>query len=192
MSLFKLASCFVSIYHAFFSNHFIFKLSTCCCCCKENSLNPWCTAENSRGDADLTVLVFYSENKAENFMWVVCPQFTCNVTLNLHWKIRRKKNLIRVFTVCKNSLAIFSLGIYVSKSHSRMYLKWTNQNLISFANSLSVCLSLSLSLGCSLFLPSWYVSFRAISLHWLYWKEWYRTGGNWDARPDRRFDPHRL
>ena len=25
----------------------------------------------------------------------------------------------------------------------------------------------------------WYVSFWAIScLHWLYWKEWYRTGGN--------------
>ena len=26
------------------------------------------TAENSRGDVDLTVLVFYSENKAEHFM----------------------------------------------------------------------------------------------------------------------------
>ena len=30
----------------------------------------------------------------------------------------------------------FSLGI--SKSHSRMYLKWTRQNLTSFANSLSL------------------------------------------------------
>ena len=36
----------------------------------------------------------------------------------------------------------FSLGI--SKSHSRMYLKWTRQNLTSFANSLSLSLSLSL------------------------------------------------
>ena len=36
----------------------------------------------------------------------------------------------------------FSLGI--SKSHSRMYLKWTSQNLTSFANSLSLSLSLSL------------------------------------------------
>ena len=45
------------------------------------------------------------------------------------------------FTVCKNSLVIF-LGI--TKSHSRMYLKWTSQNLTSFANSLSLSLSLSL------------------------------------------------
>ena len=30
----------------------------------------------------------------------------------------------------------FSLGI--TKSHSRMYLKWTSQNLTSFANSLSL------------------------------------------------------
>ena len=36
----------------------------------------------------------------------------------------------------------FSLGI--SKSHSRMYLKWTRQNLTSFANSLSLSFSLSL------------------------------------------------
>ena len=42
----------------------------------------------------------------------------------------------------------FSLGI--SKSHSRMYLKWTSRNLTSFANSLS----LSLSLESSFFLPS--------------------------------------
>ena len=33
----------------------------------------------------------------------------------------------------------FSLGI--SKSHSRMYLKWTSQNLTCFANSLSLSLS---------------------------------------------------
>ena len=39
------------------------------------------------------------------------------------------------FTVCKNSSAIF-LGI--TKSHSRMYLKWTSQNLTKFANSLSL------------------------------------------------------
>ena len=52
------------------------------------------------------------------------------------------------FTVCKNSLAIF-LGI--TKSHSRMYLKWTSQNLTSFANSLS--LSLSLSMESSFVLP---------------------------------------
>ena len=43
------------------------------------------------------------------------------------------------FTVCKNSLAIF-LGI--TKSHSRMYLKWTSQNLTSFALSLWKALSL--------------------------------------------------
>ena len=43
----------------------------------------------------------------------------------------------------------FSLGI--SKSHSRMYLKWTSQNLTSFANSLS--LSLESSFFCFL-LPS--------------------------------------
>ena len=49
----------------------------------------------------------------------------------------------------------FSLGI--SKSHSRMYLKWTSQNLTSFANSLSLSLCLSLSLESSFFcflLPS--------------------------------------
>ena len=57
--------------------------------------------------------------------------------------------LVRLFTVCH-----FSLGI--SKSHSRMYLKWTSQKLTSFANSLSlsVSLSLSLSLESSFFLPS--------------------------------------
>ena len=33
-----------------------------CCCCQENSLNPRSTAESSRGDVDLTVLVFYGEN----------------------------------------------------------------------------------------------------------------------------------
>ena len=70
----------------------------------------------------------------------------------------------QVFTVCKNSLAIF-LGI--TKSHSRMYLKWTSQNLTSFANSvcLSVCLSLSLSLESSFVLPSYKYdtsSFRAV------------------------------
>ena len=42
------------------------------------------------------------------------------------------------FTGCKNSLAIF---LRITKSHSRMYLKWTNQNLTSFANSLSLSLS---------------------------------------------------
>ena len=57
----------------------------------------------------------------------------------------KKKSHIKMiewscFTVCKNSLAIF-LGI--TKSHSRMYLKWTSQNLTSFANSLSLSLSLS-------------------------------------------------
>ena len=48
------------------------------------------------------------------------------------------QHLIRIFTVCKNILpiAIFSRGI--SKSYSQMYLKWTNQNLISFALSLSL------------------------------------------------------
>ena len=44
------------------------------------------------------------------------------------------------FTVCKNSLAIF-LGI--TKSHSRIYLKWTSQNLTSFAISLSLWKTLS-------------------------------------------------
>ena len=83
----------------------------------------------------------------------------------------------------------FSLGI--SKSHSRMYLKWTRQNLTSFANSLS--LSLSLSLSGKLFLllsftllQIWHVSFRGRScLHWLYWKNDIATGGN-----RTRFDPH--
>ena len=47
----------------------MFPVSLCTCCgCQENSLNPKSTAENSRGDVDLTVLVFYSENKAEHFM----------------------------------------------------------------------------------------------------------------------------
>ena len=69
----------------------------------------------------------------------------------------RTRRLVRVFTVCH-----FSLGI--SKSHSRMYLKWTSQKLTSFANSLSLSLSLSLwkalslslslSLESSFFLPS--------------------------------------
>ena len=50
-----------------------------------------------------------------------------------------------------------------------MYLKWTSQNLTSFANSLS----LFLSLESSFFLPSckYDVSFRGRScLHWPYWK----------------------
>ena len=46
----------------------------------------------------------------------------------------------------------FSLGI--SKSHSRMYLKWTSQNLTSFANSLS--LSLESSFFCFLLLSCKY------------------------------------
>ena len=37
----------------------------------------------------------------------------------------------------------FSLGI--SKSHNQMYLKWMNQNLISFANSLALSLWNALS-----------------------------------------------
>ena len=78
----------------------------------------------------------------------------------------RTRRLVRVFTVCR-----FSLGI--SKSHSRMYLKWTSQKLTSFANSLSLSLSLSLSGKLFLFtlMQIWRVSFRARScLHWLYWK----------------------
>ena len=62
----------------------------------------------------------------------------------------------------------FSLGI--SKSHSRMYLKWTPQNLTSFANSLSLSGKLFLLLSFTL-LQIWHVSFRGRSyLHWLYWK----------------------
>ena len=69
---------------------------------------------------------------------------------------KKKKNHIEMiecgvwsgFTLCKNSLAIF-LGI--TKSHSRMYLKWTSQNLTSFANSLSLSLSLSLWKALSLY-----------------------------------------
>ena len=39
---------------------------------QEKNLNPWSAAENSRAEADL-FLVFYSENKAEIFTWIVCP-----------------------------------------------------------------------------------------------------------------------
>ena len=53
----------------------------------------------------------------------------------------------RVFTVCKNSLAIF-LGI--TKSHSWMYLKWTSQNLTSFANSLSLSFYPLINMACLL------------------------------------------
>ena len=61
----------------------------------------------------------------------------------------------------------FSLGI--SKSHSRWYLKWTSQNLTSFANSFS--LSLSVKLFLFTLMQIWHVSFRGGScLHWLYWK----------------------
>ena len=102
------------------------------------------------------------------------------------------------FTVCKNSLAIF-LGI--TKSHSRMYLKWTSQNLTSFANSLSLSLEssfilpskLSLSLSLSLWKAlSFYPhinmtrllsSCKLFALSSL--EKWYRTGGN-----RTRFDPH--
>ena len=88
------------------------------------------------------------------------------------------------FTVCKNSLAIF-LGI--TKSHSRVYLKWTSQNLTSFANSLSLSLSLSLFKALSFYphinmtcLLSSYKLFALTSL-----EKWYRTGGNRTL-----FDPH--
>ena len=62
----------------------IFPVSLCTCCgCQENNLNPRSTAENSRGDVDLTVLVFYSENKAEHFMWIVCLEDDSHVTPRL-------------------------------------------------------------------------------------------------------------
>ena len=92
----------------------------------------------------------------------------------------------RLVTVCKNSLAIF-LGI--TKSHSRMYLKWTSQNLTSFANSLSLSLSLSLSIWKALsFYPHINMtcllsSCKLFALTSL--EKWYRTGGN-----RTRFDPH--
>ena len=92
----------------------------------------------------------------------------------------RTRRLVRVFTVCR-----FSLGI--SKSHSRMYLKWTSQKLTSFANSLS--LSLSLSLESSFFLPSCKYDRSPFELEVVCTdfieKKWYRTGGN-----RTQFDPH--
>ena len=44
---------------------------------------PRSTAENSRGDVDLTVWVFYSENKAEHFMWIVSLEDDSHVTPRL-------------------------------------------------------------------------------------------------------------
>ena len=119
-------------------------------------------------------------------------------------KKKKKKSHIEIiecgvwsgFTVCKNSLAIF-LGI--TKPHSRMYLKWTSQNLTSFANSLSLSgklfhftlqtLSLSLSLWKALsFYPHINMT-RLLSSCKLFaltsLEKWYRTGGN-----RTRFDPH--
>ena len=56
----------------------------------------------------------------------------------------RMQHLIRVFTVCRNSSAIF-LSEYLNLGW--MYLKWMSQNLTSFANSLSLSLSLSHALS---------------------------------------------
>ena len=82
----------------------------------------------------------------------------------------------------------------MSKSHSRMYLKLTDQNLkfanslsLSLSVSLSVCLSVSLSLSLSgmlLFHPHASCKYGVFFFwarscyHRLYWKECYRTGGN--------------
>ena len=74
--------------------------------------------------------------------WCLMSLSTKKKIFKSYWDDRTRR-LVRVFTVCR-----FSLGI--SKSHSRMYLKWTSQKLTSFANSLS----LSLSLESSFFLPS--------------------------------------
>ena len=84
------------------------------------------------------------------------------------------------FTVCKNSLAIF-LGI--TKSHSRMYLKWTSQNLTSFALSLSLSLWKALSLYPHINMTRLLSSYKLFALTSL--EKWYRTGGN-----RTRFDPH--
>ena len=103
-------------------------------------------------------------------------------------KKKKKKSRIEMikcgvwsgFTVCKNSLVIF-LGI--TKSHSRMYLKWTSQTLTSFANSLPLSLWKALSfyphINMTCLLSS-YMLFALTSL-----EKWYRTGGN-----RTRFDPH--
>ena len=88
------------------------------------------------------------------------------------------------FTVCKNCLAIF-LGI--TKSHSRMYLKWTGRNLTSFANSLSLPLSLSLWKALSFYphinMTRLLSSYKLFALTLL--EKLYRTSGN-----RTRFDPH--
>ena len=69
-------------------------MSLCTCCgYQKNSLNPRNTAENSRGDVDLTVLVFYSENKAEHFMWIVCPADDSHLTSRLIYKKKKKKKM---------------------------------------------------------------------------------------------------
>ena len=65
----------------------VFLVSLCTCCgYQKNSLNPCNTVENSRGDVNLTVLLFYSENKAEHFMWIVCPADDSRVTSRLIYK----------------------------------------------------------------------------------------------------------
>ena len=70
--------------------------------------------------------------------WTV-DDWTKDTTVHLNHRDLIECGVWSGFTVCKNSLAIF-LGI--TKSHSRMYLKWTCQNVTSFANSLSLSLSL--------------------------------------------------
>ena len=66
--------------------------------------------------------------------WCLRSLSTKKKIFKSYWDDRTRR-LVRVFTVCR-----FSLG--TSKSHSRMYLKWTSQKLTSFANSLSLSLSL--------------------------------------------------
>ena len=45
-------------------------------------------AENSRGDAYLTVLVFYNKNKAEHFMWIVSPADDSHVMSHLIYTVK--------------------------------------------------------------------------------------------------------
>ena len=97
-----------------------------------------------------------------------------------YWDYRMRR-LVRFHCLQKQ----FFLGI--TKSHSRMYLKWTSQNLTSFANSLSLSLSLSFWKALSFYphinMTCLLSSCKLFALTSL--EKWYRTGGN-----RTRFDPH--
>ena len=109
----------------------IFPVSLCTCCgCQENSLNPWSTAENSRGDVDLTVLVFYSENKAEHFMWIVCLADDSHVTPRLIYTGNKRKRKWKCRLLNMLSGSRVKVGIHFIWQGRQKRTRWNVSTLL--------------------------------------------------------------